>query len=510
MKFDEKITPLTGRRLNIITFAVMLSLFLASIETTVVATAMPTIVSQLGGLAIYAWVFSAYMLASTTMVPIFGKLSDIYGRRAMYLIAMIVFLAGSILCGVATSMEQLVVFRAIQGLGAGGLMPLAFTIIGDIFSFEQRAKMQGWFSGVWGFSSIVGPLVGGFFVDHVSWRWVFLINLPFGLFAAALMIWAWRDVTPRHGGKVDFLGAVLLSGGVIALLLALFQLDGNPNPFVFWFLLATAIILLALLIWFEPRIENPILPVALFRERLFTITTGHGFVSGFALFGTASFIPFYVESVLGTSATQAGATLTPQLLGWVGASVIGSRLLLRFNYRSLAMAGVTALVIGAGLMTQVGVTTPQWFLLLGVALMGVGMGLSVPPFMIAVQSSVPRQFLGAATATVQFSRNIGGTVGVSVMGVILATRLASALTLEGIDPKSVSLNAMLDPIAGAASMNLGPMREALASAMQAVFIGAFVATVFAWLITALAPRGRIGIHTDAEAAEVSAESLPVD
>ncbi|MCI0476397.1 MAG: MFS transporter, partial [Anaerolineales bacterium] len=187
---------MTGRRLYVVTFAMMLSLFLASIEVTVVATAMPTIVAQLGGLDIYAWVFSAYMIASTTTLPIFGKLSDIYGRRRLYLIAVAFFLIGSTLCAQAQTMPQLILFRAIQGLGAGGIMPLAFTIIGDIFTFEQRAKMQGLFSGVWGISSLIGPLLGGFLVDYVSWQWIFYLNIPFGLLGIALMLTAWRDVTP--------------------------------------------------------------------------------------------------------------------------------------------------------------------------------------------------------------------------------------------------------------------------------------------------------------------------
>lgn len=485
---------MTGRRLYVVTTAMMLSLFLASIESTVIATAMPTIVAQLGGLSIYAWVFSAYMLASTTAVPIFGKLSDIYGRRPIYLIAIAIFLSGSVLCGQAQSMPQLVFFRALQGLGAGGIMPLAFTIIGDIFTFEQRARMQGLFSSVWGISSVIGPLLGGFLVDQASWRWVFYVNVPPGLLAAGLMIWAWRDVSPRAPGRVDYIGVILLSGGVVALLLALFQLNARQgwNPFAFWSLLVIAVASLVGLLWVERRVANPILPLPLFRERLFATATGHGFLAGFALFGSAAFIPFFVQSVLGTSATAAGATLTPQMIGWVGASIIGSRLLLRFSYRSLALLGMTSLVVGSAMMTQVGAGTPQWVLFINVALMGIGMGLSIPSFLIAVQSAVPRQSMGTATATVQFSRSIGGAVGVSVMGVILALRLVAGLTTAGLNPEAVSLAGLLDPSAGAAAVTLGPVRDALAAAVQAVFGVALISALAAWVVTALAPRGRIG------------------
>ncbi len=484
---------MTGRRLYVITATMMLSLFLASIESTVVSTAMPTIVAQLGGLGIYAWVFSAFMLTSTTAVPIFGKLSDIYGRRPIYLLAMTIFLIGSALCGVASSMEQLVLFRAIQGLGAGGLQPLAFTIIGDIFTFEQRAKMQGVFSSVWGVSSVIGPVVGGILVEQVSWHWVFWINVPFGLLTAAMMIVAWRDVNPRAPGAVDYMGAALLAGGITTLMLALFQLSGDApfDPLSFWSLLLGALTMFAALLWVERRASNPILPLPLFRERLFVTAIGHGVFAGFALFGSTSFIPLFVESVMGTSATQAGATLTPQLLGWVGASIIGSRLLLRFNYRSLALTGMMILVIGSAMMAQISQATPYWMLVIAVTLMGIGMGLSVPSFLIAVQTAVARQALGTATATVQFSRSIGGTLGVSVMGVLLAARLGLGLQAAGLDPNTTSVNVLLNTGATDAAI-VNAVRAALAAAVQWVFIAALVAAVIAWIITAFAPRERIG------------------
>lgn len=501
---------MSGSRLYVITGAMMLSLFMASIESTVVATAMPTIVAQLGGLEIYAWVFSAFMLTSTTMVPIFGKLSDIYGRRTIYLVAMTLFLVGSVLCALAQDMTQLIFFRALQGLGAGGLQPLAFTIIGDIFSFEQRARVQGLFSGMWGLSSIIGPLIGGFLVDQVSWHWVFWLNLPFGFLAAGLMIWAWRDVTPRHPGSIDFVGAGLLSACIIIFMFALSQLNAGSNfsSTALGMLFALAFGLLIVLIWVERRVEHPILPIPLFRERLFSVAIGHGFLSGFALFGTASFIPFFVESVLGTSATQAGATLTPQLLAWVAGSIIGTRLLLRFAYRSLVMVGMTLLVIGAAIMVIfVSASSPQWVIMLCGGLMGLGMGLSVPAFLIAVQSSVPRQSLGTATATVQFSRSIGGAIGVSVMGVILASRMASAFVARGLDPQAVSLDALIESSATIPIEMLTTVRESLAFAMQGVFFATLVAACLAWIVAMLAPPARLGERTPApvQAEPVSGE-----
>lgn len=483
---------MTGTRLYIITLAMMLSLFLASMEATVVATAMPTIVTQLGGLEIYAWVFSAYMLASTTMVPIFGKLSDIYGRRRIYLMAVSLFLLGSVLCAQAQTMLQLVLFRAVQGLGAGGIMPLAFTIIGDIFTFEQRAKMQGYFSSVWGISSIIGPILSGFLVEQATWQWVFWINLPFGLFAATLMILAWRDVSPRSPGQVDYLGATVLSAAIIALMLALFEMrEGTTaNLGISILLLGIAMVLFATLWAVERRAANPILPLALFRERLFATSVGHGFLAGFALFGSTSFLPLFAQAVLGVSATVAGATLTPQILAWVLASIIGSRLLLRFNYRSLALLGMSVLVVSFAMLTMINATTPLWVLYIVVGMSGMGMGFSIPSFLIAVQTTVSRQSLGTATATVQFSRSIGGAMGTSVMGVLLTARLVSTLAGLGLDPDQESLGMLLEGEANI--VMLAQLRDAVALAVQTIFVAALLAAILGWIVTWFAPRARIG------------------
>lgn len=483
---------MSRQRVIVVTVGIMLSLFLASMESTVVATAMPTIVGQLGGLSIYSWVFSAYMLASTTTVPIFGKLSDIYGRRPVYAAAMALFLAGSFLCGQAQSMPQLIAFRALQGLGAGGLMPLAFILIGDMFTLEQRAKMQGFFSGVWGVSSVVGPLLGGFLVDQVSWHWVFLINLGPGVVAAALVWLAWQDKQHEGGAakaQVDYLGAALLTVGVVTLLMGLFELGTGLG----WALLALAILFLAALAWVERRAAEPILPLPLFKDRIFATGCAQGVLAGWAMFGSLSFVPLFVQAVLGTSATAAGATLTPMLLGWVFASIIGSRLLLRLSYRTLALTGMSLLTTGAALMAWIDVNASQLNLMVNLALMGVGMGLSIPAFLIAIQSTVQPRNMGAATSTLQFSRSIGGALGVSVMGVVLSFRLASRLAEAGLDPAAVSVDSLIDPVAQAASSMVmeGTLRTALAGAIQGVFVIAFIVAALGLLATTFAPSGRI-------------------
>jgi EmrB/QacA subfamily drug resistance transporter len=471
----------------LITLGVMMSLFLASMESTIIATAMPTIVAQLGGLEAYSWVFAIYMLTSTTVGPIFGKLSDIYGRRPIYMIAIAIFAIGSLLCGLAMTMPQLIAARAIQGVGAGGLLPLAFIIVGDIFTLEQRTKVQGLFSGVWGVSSVAGPLIGGFIVDNISWHWAFLINLPVAAVAAALVWTAWSGVDRPAGERpaIDYAGAVLLSVGVVTLLLGLNDL-GNPRS---WLLIGVALAALAALIWVELRAAAPIIPVRLFRWRLFAVTCAHGLLAGWVLFGGMSYVPLFVQGVLGKSATEAGSTLTPMLLGWVVASIVASRLLLRVSYRTLVITGMAAFLAGAALITRVHPGMSQLELLLPLGLMGVGMGTSIPAFLIAVQSTVEKSNLGAATAMVQFSRTIGGTFGVAVLGALLSARLAAALVAQGLDPAAIPLDSLLGEGAGGAGGALGEQaRLALSTAMAQMFNTTLIVAALAFAVTLLAPR----------------------
>ena len=478
-----------SRRTIVVVVGIMLSLFMASMESTVIATAMPTIVSQLGGLEIYSWAFSAYMLTSTCTVPVYGKLSDIYGRRIIYAVAMILFLIGSVLCGLAQSMEQLIFFRAIQGIGAGGVMPLAFIIIGDIFTFEQRARMQGFFAGVWGVSSIIGPLLGGFLVDQASWHWVFFVNVLPGIVAFGLVWFALRDqIQRKEGVAIDYAGAALLMAAVVLLLLGLNDMRSATGPI----LVVGAVALFVALFFVELRAADPVLPLKLFRDRLFLTATLHGALAGWAMFGSLSYVPLFVQTVMGTSATEAGTTITPMMLGWVLASVVGGRLLLRMGYRTVALAGMVMLTLGSFLVSQSGTDATRLEVMVYLTMMGIGMGLSVPSFLIAVQSSVAKQSLGTATSTLQFSRSMGGTLGVSVMGAFLTLRLTNALVAAGLDPNAISLDSMIEGAESAASAVTGPMRDAMAIAIEGVFILAFIAAALGLIATAFAPAGRIG------------------
>ncbi|RRR69863.1 MAG: MFS transporter [Candidatus Viridilinea halotolerans] len=474
------------QRVVLITLGVMISLFMASMESTVIATAMPTIVAQLGGLESYSWVFAIYMLTSTTVVPIFGKLSDIYGRRPIYMAALSLFFVGSLLCALATTMGQLIAARAVQGLGAGGLLPLAFIIVGDIFNLEQRTKVQGLFSAVWGVSSVIGPLVGGFLVDRVAWQWVFLINLPVAIIAAALVWIAWRGFASPSGPRpaIDYAGALLLTLAMATLLLGLNQLGQAYGPL----LLGVALVATGLLIWVELRAPAPILPLAMLRRRLFAVACTHGILAGWVLFGGISYVPLFVQVVLGTSATEAGATITPMLLAWVLTSIIASRMLLKVSYRTVILVGMSSFLVGSTILAQIHLDTSRNTIISAVALMGIGMGAAIPAFLIAVQSSVAKHELGSATATLQFSRTIGGTFGVSVLGILLSTQLAAALAAVGLTPDAIPLDALIGEGAnGNAALGL-QARSALASAMRTMFQSTLVVALLAFLVALFTPH----------------------
>jgi EmrB/QacA subfamily drug resistance transporter len=408
-------------------YGVMLSIFLAAMESTVVATAMPTVVTSLGGLDIYSWVFSGFLLSSTVMMPLWGRLSDLLGRRPTYLAGLVVFLVGSALSGAAQNMTQLIVCRLLQGVGAGSLMTIGMTIVGELFGLERRARMQGYISGVWGVASLLGPMIGGLLTDHASWRWVFYINLPFGAIAMVLIATALGHERSARRPVIDYAGVGLFATGISALLIGVMEAGREAawdRPAVLGPLALAAAALVAF-VPVEQRAAEPVIPLRLFTNRMVLAACATGFLAGMAMFGAVSFVPLFLQAVAGMSATAAGAVLVPFVLGWVAMSIVSARLVLRIGYRIMVVAGMVCLTGSFVLLTR---WSPA--LTLGVAmrdglLAGVGMGLNMVPMLIAVQSAVSRADLGTATSMTQFFRTLGGAVGLSVMGAVMASRLAS-------------------------------------------------------------------------------------
>jgi EmrB/QacA subfamily drug resistance transporter len=422
---------LTSRRRLFVTAGLLLGIFLAALEATVVSTAMPTVVASLGGLDHYSWVFSAYLLTSTASVPLWGRLSDLYGRRRLYLSAITLFLIGSMLAGISQSMLQLILFRALQGLGAGGLIPLALTIIGELYTLAERTRMQGVFSSVWGVSSIAGPLIGGFITDSISWRWVFYLNLPIGLVAGLVVHRTLPSHVPSGKATVDWQGGLLLFLSTTLLLVALSEVSLG------WAVLALVSILV--FAYVEQRATDPILPFILFRNRIVTVATAVGFLAGMALFGTIAFIPLLVQLTTGGSATSAGQILTPLYLTWVLASIVAARLLLRIGARVSTVAGTAAVFIATMALPWLAVGSSRALVFADIALMGTGLGFAMLSLLLAVQHSVARSELGVATSLNLFARSIGGAVGVAIMGAILAAGLGgSRLTPSALDQEGLA------------------------------------------------------------------------
>jgi EmrB/QacA subfamily drug resistance transporter len=492
-----------NRRRWAVTVGVMTGMFIAALEATVVGTAMPTVIASLGGLNHYSWVFSAYLVTSTVTVPVWGKLSDLYGRRLLYQIGIGIFLLGTLLSGLSGSMTQLIIFRAIQGLGAGALVPLGMTIIGDIFTVEERAKMQAYFSGVWGLSSIIGPIVGGFITDQISWRWVFFINLPIGIAAALIIGFALREPKLHSRPSIDYAGAVLLMTAISLLMLAMVEggsggLINSENLVLF----AASAVLLIIFVFVEKRAADPIIPFDLFKNKTIAIAIPAGFLGGVAMFGAISFIPLFAQGSLGFTATAAGSLLTPLMLSWVSMSIIGGRLMLRIGYRIITIVGYSALTIGFVFLALFDRQTNIVWLYVDLIIIGIGLGSSMLTLLIAVQQAVEKNKLGVATSLNQFSRSIGGAIGVAVMGAVLTASLASELnkaaTMDGaLTPAQAqefasNPNALIEPTAKAALSpdTLAVLQSALARAIHPVFWSGALMAGLGLLVVLLLPKER--------------------
>lgn len=410
---------------------VMLAMFLSSLDQTIVSTAMPQIVQDLNGLVHMSWVFTAYMLASTITVPLYGKLSDLYGRRGLYMAGIVIFLLGSALSGLSTSMIQLILFRALQGIGAGAIMVNSIAIIGDLFPPAERGRWQGMIFGVFGLSSIAGPLLGGWITDHSSWRWVFYVNLPLGIIALSVIASVLPKIIPDIRTKaIDYAGAFFLALGLIPMLLA-FVWGGNEYAWDSWQILGSFGLSIASLITFftiEKSAAEPIISLSLFKNRTFNVSVAATFLSSMAMFGAILYIPLFAQGVIGVSATNSGLILTPMMIGLIIASIISGQIISRTGtYKALAVGGSLISLLGMYLFSTITSSTSEAMLSLRMVILGLGLGATMPIFTIVVQSAFEHRLLGEVTAATQMFRSIGGTVGTAVLGSIMNHQLSDRI-----------------------------------------------------------------------------------
>jgi EmrB/QacA subfamily drug resistance transporter len=418
------------RQVMVILSGLMLGMLLAALDQTIVATALPTIVGDLGGLNHLSWVVTAYLVASTVTTPLYGKISDLYGRKHVFQFAIVVFLIGSVLAGLSQNMTELIAFRGLQGIGAGGLMVLAMTIIGDIVPPRQRGRYQGYMGAVFALASVIGPLMGGFFVDNLSWRWVFYVNLPIG--AVALVVTSVVLDLPyrRVSHQIDYLGTALLVGAVGSILLAV-TWGGTQYAWGSGIILSLAVagaVLLAAFVAVERRVAEPVLPLYLFKNRVFSVATATMFIVGLAMFGGIIYLPLFLQVVGGRSATNAGLLLLPLILGIVFTSIVSGRVISRTGrYKAFPVAGMLVMAAGMYLLSTMGPTTTEVGTSAYMLVLGLGLGMVMQVLILAVQNSVDRPDLGVATGAATFLRSMGGSFGVALFGAVLSNRLATNL-----------------------------------------------------------------------------------
>jgi EmrB/QacA subfamily drug resistance transporter len=493
---DEVAVQIDRRRQFITLGAVMLGMWLGSLDQTIVGTALPKIVGELNGLDRYSWVITGYLVASTAMVPIFGKISDIFGRKWLYLLGIAVFLAGSMLSGLAQTMNQLIIFRTFQGLGAGAMMPIAQAIVGDIFPPAERGKYQGLLGSVFGLAVIVGPTLGGYITDNWSWRWVFYVNVPFGALALLAVFLVFPSHTALHRRHtIDWLGSAALIGSVVPLLLAIslgstqpdnrttFAWDSVQILGLFAVAIAVGIAFLAI----EWRAPEPTLPLDLFRNQVFTASAVITFLTMAGMYGAILYIPLFVQDVLGQSATDSGVILEPMMVGVIVVSIVSGQILSRTGrYRILAIVGTAVVALGMALLSTMTVHTGNSLLVRDMVVLGLGLGTSMALFTIIVQNAFPVERLGVVTASLQFFRSIGGAVGAALLGSLMTNRFT-----EGVQSGLRSLPAPVQAHAGSLTQNA----QALMNATNAE------------IAQALAPYGAAGAAIAAQLETIRATAI---
>jgi len=466
--------------------ALMLVLLLASLDQTIVSTALPTIVGDLHGLSHISWVVTAYLLASTVSGPVYGKLGDLYGRKLVLQFSIVLFLIGSALCGISQNMTELIGFRALQGLGAGGLMVTTIAVVGDIVPPRDRGRYQGFFGAVFGVSTVIGPLLGGFFVDNLSWRWIFYINLPVGAAALFVIAAVFHSQAMPVSHTIDYLGAALLAGSLSAIVLFT-SLGGTTYAWAapeMITMLVLGVVLLVLFVVVESRAAEPILPLELFRNPIFSVTSAVGFVVGFALFGAVTYLPLYLQIVKGHSPTVSGLMLTPLMAGVLITSIASGIVISRIGrYKVFPIVGTAVTAFALFLLSRLSVDTPPWEAALYMVAVGLGLGLVMQVLVLAVQNSVDYKHLGVATSGSTLFRQVGGSIGVAAFGAIFANRLRAELAAHL--PPGVQLPAAANP---AAIRRLppavhAPYIQAFTASLRPVFVFAAAVAVLAFVLS---------------------------
>ncbi|SAL14076.1 EmrB/QacA family drug resistance transporter [Caballeronia arvi] len=426
--------------------ALLLVMLLGALDQTIVSTALPTIVGDLGGLENLSWVVTSYLLSSTIVVPLYGKFGDQFGRKVVLQASILIFLVGSILCGVAQNMTQLIVLRALQGLGGGGLMVITMAAIADVIPPAERGRFQGLFGGVYGLATVVGPLLGGFLVEHLSWRWIFYINLPLGLIALAVIQLVFKPHTAHVNHRVDFMGAGFLAAALTCIILFTSE-GGTILPWTspqLWGTLLLGLVCLGGFVYEERLAAEPIMPLSLFKERTFVLAGLIGFIVGCALFGAVTFLPLYLQVVKGSTPSGAGLQITPMMGGVLLSSIVSGRVISKIGkYRFFPIAGTALVTVAMLLLSTLSLDTPLWTMNIYMALLGLGLGMVMQVLVLAVQNVVEFRLMGVATSSATLFRSIGGSVGVAAFGAIFSNSLRSRL--EALIPPGTELPQSLGP-----------------------------------------------------------------